>query len=75
MNIIKNYEKQNLVIVWDQKKCIHAGICVKTLPEVYDPNAKPWIKPENASTVSLKSQIDACPSGALSYIEKGDENK
>ena len=66
-SIIKKYKKEELTIVWEPKKCIHAAVCVKELPGVYDPNAKPWIKPENASVDQLKSQIDNCPSGALSY--------
>lgn len=69
MNPIKEYQKENLKVLWNPKKCIHAGVCVKTLPKVYDPKAKPWITPENASVEALKSQIDACPSGALSYRE------
>ena len=66
-SIIKKYKKEELTIVWEPKKCIHAAVCVKELPGVYNPNAKPWIKPENASVDQLKSQIDNCPSGALSY--------
>lgn len=69
-SIIKKYKKEELTIVWEPKKCIHAAVCVKELPGVYDPNAKPWIKPENASVDQLKSQIDKCPSGALTYEQK-----
>lgn len=64
---IKKYQKDDLTILWEPKKCIHSAICVKELPEVYDPRAKPWITPENASVDELRSQIDKCPSGALSY--------
>ena len=67
---IKKYEKEGLTINWEPDKCIHSAICVKTLPKVYDPNAKPWIKPENASIADLKAQIDKCPSGALSYAHE-----
>ena len=74
-SIIKKYAKEELTIVWEPKKCIHAVVCVKELPGVYDPNAKPWIKPENASVDQLKSQIDKCPSGALSYEQKGITNQ
>lgn len=69
MEIIKEYQKDNLTVVWKPKKCIHAGVCIKTLPLVYDPKAKPWIKPENAPVEALKRQINNCPSGALSYRE------
>ena len=73
----KEYSKGDFTIVWDSSKCIHAGICARTLPNVYDPKGRPWIKPENASVEELKSQIDKCPSGALSYStpRKADESE
>ncbi len=39
--IVKEYAKGDLTILWKPKKCIHAATCVKTLPKVYDPNGKP----------------------------------
>ena len=65
--IIKEYKKGEITVVWKPKKCIHSEVCVKTLPEVYHPGEKPWITVEKASTEELKQQIDKCPSGALSY--------
>lgn len=65
--IVKEYSNGELTVVWKPEKCIHSGICVKTLPKVYHPKEKPWIKPEMASTSELKSQINKCPSGALSF--------
>ncbi|MGW8122376.1 (4Fe-4S)-binding protein [Roseivirga echinicomitans] len=65
--IVKEYSNGELTVVWKPQKCIHAGECVKALPEVYNPKEKPWIKAENASTQDLKDQIAKCPSGALSY--------
>ena len=67
MEVTKEYQREDLTVIWKPKKCIHSGICVKTLPMVYNPKEKPWIKPEKASVEALKSQIDNCPSGALSY--------
>ncbi|MEE9432018.1 MAG: (4Fe-4S)-binding protein [Melioribacteraceae bacterium] len=66
--IIKEYTNGELTIVWKPKSCTHSGVCVKTLPKVYNPNAKPWLSIENASTEELKEQISMCPSGALSYF-------
>ncbi|MCL6265909.1 (4Fe-4S)-binding protein [Flagellimonas myxillae] len=65
--IRKEYSNGEITVIWKPRKCTHAGICVKTLPQVYNPREKPWIKIENASTEELKSQVDQCPSGALSY--------
>ncbi len=69
--IIKEYTNGELTIVWKPKTCIHAGVCVKMLPKVYQPKEKPWIIMENASTKELKEQIDQCPSGALGYYRNG----
>ncbi len=65
--IVKEYSHGDITVIWKPKKCIHSGICVKTLPKVYDPDDRPWIKPENASVKELKAQIERCPSGALGY--------
>lgn len=66
-NKIMKYANDEITILWEPAKCIHAAKCVNELPKVYNPKAKPWIKIKNASTVELKSQINKCPSGALSY--------
>ena len=66
-DIIKEYSNGELTVVWKPGLCIHSGICVNTLPDVYKPDEKPWIKVTNASTEELKKQINQCPSGALSY--------
>ncbi|HSZ25886.1 MAG TPA: (4Fe-4S)-binding protein [Cytophagaceae bacterium] len=70
-----NYHKEEITIVWTPELCIHSGICVKTLPKVYHPKDKPWVKPENATTEELIKQIKLCPSGALSYKLNQTEEK
>ncbi|WP_312767849.1 (4Fe-4S)-binding protein [Epilithonimonas sp.] len=61
------YNAGEITIIWKPKVCIHAAVCVKMLPKVYNPKDRPWIKPENATAEELKNQINNCPSGALSY--------
>ncbi len=65
----KEYSNGDITIIWRPEKCIHAGICVRSLPKVYNPKEHPWIKPENATTEELKKQINSCPSGALSFLD------
>jgi len=67
---VLEYSNGDITILWKPKKCIHAAECVKRLPKVYKPREKPWLTIENASTQELKEQINACPSGALTYREK-----
>lgn len=65
-----NYSNEDITINWKPELCQHAAECVKRLPKVYNPKAKPWLTIENATTKELKNQIGTCPSGALSFIEK-----
>ena len=62
----KEYSNGEITVVWQPQKCIHAGVCVKKLPEVYDPKKVPWVKINNATSEQLKHQVSLCPSGALS---------
>lgn len=62
----KQYSNGEITINWTPEKCIHSGVCVKTLPKVYKPKEKPWITIENASSQELMEQVGKCPSGALS---------
>ena len=73
--IVKKYTNGELTVVWKPNLCIHSGVCVRTLPQVYNPREKPWIKIENASNEELMVQIKKCPSGALTYLMNDDENK
>lgn len=63
----KEYTNGEMTIIWQPDICIHSGICVQTLPQVYKPKERPWIQIENATTNELIAQIKKCPSGALSY--------
>lgn len=67
MEKVLEYSNGEITILWKPDLCQHAGICVKTLPAVYNPKERPWIKSENATTEELIEQINRCPSGALSY--------
>lgn len=75
MEKVIGYSNGELTVIWKPEICQHAGICVKMLPEVYHPNERPWVKPENATTQQLIEQINRCPSGALTYKmnDKRDE--
>jgi len=81
MSTTKTYSNAEITIHWEPSKCWHFGACTRILPEVYDPEAKPWITPEKATTEALKNQVAQCPSGALSYsmndnaVAKGEERK
>ena len=64
----KHYTNGELTVVWNADLCHHAAECVNGLPDVFKPKESPWIQAENCATAALKSTIDKCPSGALSYF-------
>ena len=74
MSKTKEYSNGEVTIVWEPEKCIHSGICVKGLPDVFQPKDKPWIKINAAKTDDLVKQVKACPSGAIRFY-MNDENK
>ena len=63
----KEYSNGEVTIVWQADKCIHSEKCWRGLPDVFDPDNRPWINADGADTPAIKKQIDQCPSGALSY--------
>ena len=67
MEVKKEYSNGEITVVWKPRLCFHAKECVHGLPGVFNPKLKPWIKPEAATTAELKTTIEKCPSGALSY--------
>jgi uncharacterized Fe-S cluster protein YjdI len=62
------YSNGEIAIIWQPHLCWHSRVCVKTLPEVYKPDERPWINPYNATTAQLIDQVNHCPSGALSFV-------
>lgn len=66
-SIKKEYTNGEVTIVWQNKLCIHSGICVRGLPAVFNTNESPWINVEGATKEEIISQVKKCPSGALSY--------
>ena len=74
----KNYTNGEVTIVWQPKICIHSAKCwhgENSLPEVFNPAEKPWIKPEGASTDRIIQQVNNCPSGAISYFMNDEIEK
>ena len=69
-NLTKEYSNGEVTVVWNPSACIHSAVCWKnkdSLPEVFNPAAKPWINVSMASSERIIHQVKQCPSGALSY--------
>ena len=62
---IRTYESEDATVTWDQKRCIHFAACVHGLPDVFDPNDRPWVQPENASPEALLATVLSNPEGEV----------
>ena len=65
-DIIKEYSKDDVTVVWQPKKCIHSANCWRGLPKAFNPKEKPWITLDNVTSEEIMEQVLKCPSGALS---------
>jgi len=68
--VLKHYSNTDITVVWQPGLCRHSGICFRGLPLVFDPRRRPWIQLEHADSAAIVSQVDRCPSGALSWVKK-----
>ena len=66
-NVLKSYEGDGIVIGWEPSLCIHVANCIRALPRVFDPEARPWISTGAATAGELAAAIEKCPTGALTY--------
>ena len=62
---IFTYESDGITVTWDQTRCIHAAACVQGLPNVFDPDRRPWIDPDRADADAIVEVVVRCPTGAL----------
>lgn len=59
------YESGDLRVTFEPSICQHSGVCLRTLPAVFDVGHARWIHPEAASVSAVFSAVAKCPSGAL----------
>jgi len=67
-DVLKKYAGDGIEVRWEPKLCIHASSCIRALPHVFDPNARPWVNVDDASADEIAAAIESCPAGALSYM-------
>lgn len=66
-SVTKAYEAPGIRIHWEPRLCIHVANCIRHLPGVFDPQARPWIAPGATPADELARAVEACPTGALTY--------
>ena len=65
--VSRQYRSADIAVHWEPEYCIHSAICWRSLPAVFDPQARPWVKTDAAGADEVAWVVGACPSGALSF--------
>ncbi len=71
----KAYRGEGVAVFYDARRCLHVAECVRGLPDVFDPNARPWIQPQNAPAEAVAAVVRRCPTGALHYALAGADGE
>lgn len=61
------YRNEQIAVIWEPALCIHVGRCFRGLPEVFQPQNRPWVNINGATAERIAAQVRQCPSGALRF--------
>ena len=70
--VARTYRTDLIEVTWAPRRCIHAGECFRNAPEVFDPRARPWVRPGAADPDLIEETVLLCPSGALGFRHLDD---
>jgi uncharacterized Fe-S cluster protein YjdI len=62
---LHEYAAGPYTVEWRPNRCIHSGVCARSLPLVFDPRRRPWVDGSAADPESIVRTVSRCPSGAL----------
>ncbi len=64
---IHKYTGSQIEVTFEGKRCIHAAVCVRGLPHVFDKDKTPWIMPDQDTADRVAQIVLRCPTGALKF--------
>ena len=62
------YESGDLQVLWDSQRCVHVAECIRALPSVFNPLARPWVRIDAAGADAVVQAVERCPTGALHWL-------
>lgn len=70
MSKVREYEGNEITILYDVARCYHAEECIHGAPAVFQKDARPWVSPDGEAPAKTAEVIRRCPAGALHYRAK-----
>ena len=71
----KEYSNGEVTVTWEPQVCMHSKRCWQGLIQVFNPENKPWINMDGASTQRIIEQVKQCPSGALGFYMNDEQSE
>ncbi|MEA3412547.1 MAG: CDGSH iron-sulfur domain-containing protein [Pseudomonadota bacterium] len=65
------FSGKDIDVTWDGRLCIHIGECGQSEGELFVGGRQPWCVPDTSDAADVREVVERCPSGALSYEDKG----
>lgn len=68
------FEAPEITVSFDPGVCRHSGVCLRTLPTVFDVRRARWIQPGVEPAEHVAAAVQKCPSGALQFYRNVSRN-
>jgi len=65
------YRNQRIAVHWNPSRCVHSERCLRGMPQVFRPDARPWMRADEERADEIAAVVARCPSGAL-HVERFD---
>ena len=73
--VTREYATDEIVVEWEPRLCYHSHNCVRSLPDVFDEQARPWVTVDAAGADEIEAAVALCPSGALRTRRPGQAKR
>jgi CDGSH-type Zn-finger protein/uncharacterized Fe-S cluster protein YjdI len=67
VELVYRNREGGFAVYWEPKLCNHTGNCFRGLPEVFQPQNRPWVLVDAASEDKIAAVVTTCPTGALHF--------
>jgi len=64
--VTRTYSNGEITVLWQPALCNHNGNCTRSLPQVFNTKARPWVDIKAAGSEAIAKVVGQCPTGALS---------
>jgi len=69
----REYTNGEITVKWDSDLCTGLGACKRGLPNVFNPDNRPWVNMAGATSAEIVEQVRQCPTRALLILSKQSE--